>query len=78
MISIIAGVRHLKDISAFYKTDNENQENSPEDDLRILESKLAKIYDIIKSDPNYAKINYRDTINVIQTIMNGRGLYEGF
>jgi hypothetical protein len=72
MINITAGVKHLKEITHFYKSDSEPQGNELNDDLSNLESKLGKLYCIVKSDPKYMNIGYRTTVNSIQSFIKDK------
>jgi len=38
-----------------------------------LDSKIRKIYDIIKSDPNYMRYNFKASASAIQAMMKDQG-----
>ena len=40
-----------------------------EDDLKNLNEKLRRMYDVVKSDPNYMKHNYKANVTAIQALM---------
>lgn len=69
MINITAGIQHLKELTAFYKREGELQSGTMEDDLKNLNEKLRRMYDVVKSDPNYMKHNYKANVSAIQALM---------
>ena len=75
MINITAGVQHLKELTAFYKRESEGS-GSMEDDLKNLNEKLRRMYDVVKSDPNYMKHNYKASANAIQAMMKEQHEYK--
>lgn len=78
MIDITAGIQHLKELTSFYKIENELQGGSAEDELKNLDNKIRKIYDIIKSDPNYLRYGYKATANAIQAMMTEQRGYKNY
>jgi hypothetical protein len=78
MIDITAGIQHLKELTSFYKIENELQGGSPEDELKNLDNKIRKIYDIIKSDPNYMRYGYKASASAIQAMMKDQSEYKNF
>ncbi len=78
MIDITAGVQHIKDLTAFYRIQNELEGDSIEDGLKNFENKIRKIYDIIRSDPNYAKYGYRVSANAIQMMLREQQEYKSY
>ena len=71
MINIKAGIQHLKELTSFYKKEGENDiNNCLKDDLKILNEKLMRMYDVVKNDPQYMKRNYKASANNIQNIIN--------
>ena len=69
MINIKAGIQHLKELTAFYKGGEESS-GTLEGDLKMLNEKLRRMYDVVKNDPNYMSQNYRANANVIQSRLN--------
>jgi hypothetical protein len=69
LINIRAGIQHLKELTAFYKIDNPSKGDSLDDDLLNLNSKVRMIYDLVKTDPNYMKYNYKSSANAVQAMM---------
>ena len=74
LISTKAGIEHLKDLTSFYKRDpeNENGMQGLEDDLKALNEKLRRMYDIVKNDPNYMNGNYKANAQEIMGLLNER------
>ena len=54
------------------------QNESVEDDLKTLDSKIRRIYDIIKSDPDYMRYGYRATASAIQAMMRDQVQYKNY
>ena len=69
----------MKELTSFYKREGENDtSNALEDELKILNEKLMRMYDVVKNDPKYMQRNYKATPNNIQNIMstNNQGSNE--
>ena len=67
----------MKDLTKFYKKEGDDENNSSsgtgmEEDLKILNEKLRRMYDVVKSDPAYAKKGYKASAHMIQDIMEER------
>lgn len=77
MINITAGIEHLKELTAFYKRE-EAPSGSMEDDLKGLNEKLRKMYDVVKSDPNYMKHNYKANASAIQALIREQNEYKSY
>ena len=43
-----------------------------EEDLKSLNEKLRRMYDVVKSDPSYAKKGYKASAHMIQDMMEDR------
>ena len=65
-------------MTAFYKREGELQGGSMEDDLKNLNEKLRRMYDVVKSDPNYLKHNYRANASAIQAMMKEQQEYKSY
>ena len=78
LINIKAGIQHLKDLTVFYKIDNASKGESVEDDLITLNTKLRMIYDVVKTDPNYMKYNFKSSANAVQAMMKEQTSYKNF
>lgn len=73
MINIKAGIEHLKQLTVFYKKEGQNDvNNQAEDDLKILNEKLMRMYDVVKNDPKYMQRNYKPTASNIQGMLNNQ------
>ena len=73
MINIRAGIQHLKNLTAFYKKEDENENpNDIGEDLKTLNEKLLRLYDVVKNDPQYMKRNYKASANHIQNLMSNK------
>jgi hypothetical protein len=78
MINITAGVQHLKELTSFYKREGELTSGTMEDDLKNLNEKLRRMYDVVKSDPNYMKHSYKANVSVIQAMMKEQNEYKNY
>lgn len=78
MIDVTAGIQHLRELTAFYKIENELQGGSAEEELKNLDNKIRKIYDIIKSDPNYLRYGYKATASAIQAMMKDQSDFRSY
>lgn len=47
-----------------------------EEDLKNLNEKLRRMYDVVKSDPNYMKHNYKASASAIQAMMKEQHEYK--
>lgn len=73
MINIKAGIEHLKDLTKFYKRESDGPDSkSPEEDLKVLNEKLRRMYDIVKNDPHYMKRSYKASAHMIQDMLDAR------
>lgn len=77
MINIKAGIQHLKELTQFYRQGGEVS-RSLQEDLKILNEKLRRIYDVVRNDPNYMKHNYKASANAIQAMMNDQADYRNY
>lgn len=41
-----------------------------EDDLKNINEKLRRMYDVVKNDPGYAKNYYKSSVTAIRNILN--------
>lgn len=64
-----AGIAHLKEQTAFYKKEGEASA-SLEDDLKNINEKLRRMYDVVKNDPGYAKNYYKGNASAIRNMLN--------
>ena len=49
-----------------------------EDDLKNLNEKLRRMYDVVKSDPNYMKHNYKANVSAIQALMKEQNEFKNY
>ena len=77
LINVKAGISHLKDQTAFYKKEGEFS-SSLEDDLKNINEKLRRMYDVVKNDPGYAKNYYKSNASAIRNILNDNGKNQEF
>jgi hypothetical protein len=49
-----------------------------EDDLSTLNTKLRMIYEVVKTDPNYMKYNFKASANAVQAMMKEQTSYKNF
>lgn len=77
MINITAGIQHLKEMTAFYKREGE-EGSGLEEDLKMLNDKLRRMYDVVKNDPNYMRQNYKASASAIQTLMKEQQEYRSY
>ena len=64
-------------MTAFYKREGE-EGTGMEEDLKVLNDKLRRMYDVVKSDPNYASQNYRASASAIQAMLQEQHEYRGY
>lgn len=64
----------------FYKqaAENDGQTASLESDLKTLNEKLRRMYDVVKSDSNYMKHSYKATATAIQAMMREQSEYKNY
>jgi septation ring formation regulator EzrA len=73
LINIKAGIQHLKDLSRFYKYVGEEMGcGGLEEDLKELNEKLRRMYDIVKNDAQYMKRSYKASAHMIQDMLENR------
>lgn len=51
---------------------------SLEDDLKYLNEKLRRMYDVVKNDSSYLKHNYKASTEAIQNLMSNNAEYRAF
>lgn len=78
MINITSGIQHLKDLTQDYIIDNELSSDSLEDNLKNLDNKIRKMYDLVKVDPTYMRDNYKETSTAVKAIMNEQSIYKNY
>ena len=78
LINIRAGIQHLKDLTLFYKIENPAKGDGLEDELANLNTKVRMVYDVVKTDPNYMKYNYKASANAVQAMMKEQPNYKHF
>jgi hypothetical protein len=49
-----------------------------ESDLKNLNEKLRRMYDVVKSDSNYMKHSYKATATAIQAMMKEQSEYKNY
>lgn len=64
-------------MTAFYKREGE-EGTGLEDDLKVLNEKLRRMYDVVKSDPNYMSQNYKASASAIQSLMKEQQEYRNY
>jgi len=78
MINITSGVQHLKDLTKYYTIDNQLQGDSLEENLKNLDNKIRKMYDIVKIDPNYMRDNCKVTSTAVKAVMSEQSIYKNY
>lgn len=49
-----------------------------ENDLKNLNEKFRRMYDVVKSDPNYMKHNYKASASAIQAMMRDQNEVKSY
>ena len=64
-------------MTKFYKKEGDEEghggaNSGMEEDLKSLNEKLRRMYDVVKSDPAYSKKGYKASAHMIQDLMEER------
>jgi hypothetical protein len=67
-------------LTHFYKqpSDSDAQTSTLDSDLKVLNEKLRRMYDVVKTDANYMKHSYKATATAIQAMMKEQSEYKNY